>query len=123
MSVSRCMREVDSAEFAEWMAFAAWEPFGPEREDQRAGMIAALIANVNRDSSKRSEPYEVEDFFPRYDEEQRRQEQAFVEVGDQVSPTSANPRLEAKILAWAGMMNKHGSKDKPKSQLRPKRKG
>ena len=115
MSVSRCMREVDSAEFAEWMAFATWEPFGPEREDQRAGMIAALIANVNRDSSKRPQPYDVDDFFPRYDQEQYEEAARAGTTGE-----AAVPDLEAKIFAWAARMNAANDSKPAKSELRPK---
>jgi hypothetical protein len=44
MSVRRAQREIDSAEFTEWSAFDRIEPFGPERADLRAGIIAAQIA-------------------------------------------------------------------------------
>jgi hypothetical protein len=110
MSVSRAQREISSPEFTEWMAYSIWEPFGPEREDQRAGMIAALIANVNRDSSKRSEPYDVEDFFPRY--------------GEQVQAEAATPvDLESKLMAWAAKVNAANAAGKqPSSELRPKAK-
>lgn len=37
------------------------EPFGPLREDFRAGQIAATLANVHR--SPDAEPYRVGDFF------------------------------------------------------------
>ena len=47
------------------MAYATLEPFGPIREDQRAGVIAAMIANVNRDTSEHPEPFTVEEFLPR----------------------------------------------------------
>ena len=34
---------MSSSEFAEWMAYDRLEPFGPQRDDLRAGMIAAPI--------------------------------------------------------------------------------
>lgn len=108
MSVKRCMREVDSAEFAEWMAYSIHEPFGPEREDQRAGMIAALIANVNRDPKQRAQPYNVEDFFPRFDTMPK----------EVVQPEA----LDSKLTAWALAMaaNKVDKDARPKSELRKK---
>lgn len=111
MSVKRCMREIDSQEFAEWMAYSLYEPFGPEREDQRAGMVAALIANVNRDEKKRSEPYDVEDFFPRYET-----------LMETVEAAQEPVDLEAKIMAWAARMNAAdaASKAGKKSELREK---
>lgn len=106
MSVKRAMREIDSAEFAEWMAYSYYEPFGPEREDQRAGMIAALIANVNRDPKHRAEPYDVEDFFPRYD--------TVIE-----EPEVPAPVLESKLATWAAMMASNKTVKAPgKSELR-----
>lgn len=38
------------AEFIEWQAFFALEPFGSEIDDQRAALVAATIANANRSS-------------------------------------------------------------------------
>lgn len=37
---------MDSWEWAGWLAYSALEPFGPLREDFRAGQVAATAANV-----------------------------------------------------------------------------
>lgn len=58
-----------SRELTEWMAFFELEPWGSEIEDHRFGVVASMIANVNRDPKKRSKPYEPTDFFPRRDEQ------------------------------------------------------
>ena len=51
------------AELVEWAAMYAVEPFGPIREDLRAGRIAATIANtVPRERG--SKPFYADDFFP-----------------------------------------------------------
>jgi hypothetical protein len=63
MSVRRCMAEVDSAEFTEWLAYALEEPFGPAMDDVRLGTVAAAVYNVNRDTKKRREPYSASDVF------------------------------------------------------------
>lgn len=63
MPVAEAQARISSAEFAEWVAFAQLEPFGSSREDARAGVVAALIANANRDTEKRSTPFEPADFF------------------------------------------------------------
>ncbi len=42
------MSSTTSRELAEWQAFARLEPFGPRREDVRAGTIAATVYNMNR---------------------------------------------------------------------------
>ena len=39
------------------MAFFDLEPWGSHIDDLRAGTIASMIANVNRDTEKRSEAY------------------------------------------------------------------
>ena len=55
-----------SAELAEWQAFYVIEPFGPIRDDVRAGRIAATVANtIPRE--KGSKPYRAEEFFPELD--------------------------------------------------------
>lgn len=46
MSVARAEREISSREFAEWFALDKLvEPFGDERADLRAGIIASTVAN------------------------------------------------------------------------------
>jgi hypothetical protein len=57
---------LSSRTVAEWMAYASIEPFGEERADLRAGIIASVIANVNRDPKKRREPFTEFDFMPRF---------------------------------------------------------
>lgn len=49
--------------FVEWQAYCSIEPFGPVADYWRAGMIAAMIANVNR--KKNQPPYKPEDFMPK----------------------------------------------------------
>jgi hypothetical protein len=66
MSVKRCQQEVDGVEFLEWLEYWRLEPFGEERADHRAGIISAVIANVNR--GKHSPAFRPADFMPRYDE-------------------------------------------------------
>jgi len=45
------------------MAFYELEPFGDMIADLRHGTAAALLANINRDSKSRPEPYLAEDFI------------------------------------------------------------
>ncbi len=54
---------MSNAELVEWAAMYVVEPFGPIREDLRAGRIAATVANaVPRQHG--SKLFEAEDFFP-----------------------------------------------------------
>ncbi|WP_414446857.1 DUF4035 domain-containing protein [Burkholderia sp. 22PA0099] len=64
MSVKRAQVEIDSAEFAHWLAFYRLEPWGSEIEDLRAGAGVSMLANINRDVKKRPEPFGPLDFFP-----------------------------------------------------------
>ena len=63
------MRELlercDSREIAEWMAYDSVEPFGEDRADLRAGIIASTIANVNRESKRKA--FVPRDFMPDFD--------------------------------------------------------
>lgn len=46
MTVREMLSRMSSSEFSEWMAYYNIEPFGPIREDLRAGMIAAPLLNI-----------------------------------------------------------------------------
>lgn len=67
MTVKRLLREIDSAEIAEWMAFDRLEPIGSGRSNLLAARSFAYQANVNRDRTKRPEPYDADDFVPFFD--------------------------------------------------------
>ena len=62
MTVAELLERLDARELADWMAYSQIEPFGEERADFRAGIIAAVIANVNR--AENAPPAEPEDFMP-----------------------------------------------------------
>ena len=75
MSVREAMHRINQREFAEWQLYANEEPFGEERADLRAGIIASVIANANR--GKNMKPFEAQDFMPifsEYQEEERKRE-------------------------------------------------
>ena len=44
--VRALQKEITSEQFAEWVAYARLEPWGPLREDWRSGMLAATVANA-----------------------------------------------------------------------------
>jgi hypothetical protein len=108
MSVKQAQREIDSREFTEWMAYWNVEPFGPEREDQRAGEIAAVIANVNRDPKTKSEPWTAVDFFPRLAVVRSAETERPTEEEEEERP--AGPTLEDKIRGWAARMGAQKAK-------------
>jgi hypothetical protein len=72
MSVKRAQQEIDSAEFSEWLAYNTLNPFGDERRDFRAAMIASTTANVQGNKTT------IDDFMPVFDadpEEAKRRSQ------------------------------------------------
>lgn len=52
---------MSSREFTEWLAYYELEPFGEQRADLRAALIASVIANAHRDPKKK--PYKAADFL------------------------------------------------------------
>ena len=57
------LREMSMAELGGWLALYRVSPWGEMRADLRAGTIASVIANVNRDPKKRSRAYRPVDFM------------------------------------------------------------
>lgn len=57
------LQQMTSSEFGEAMAYASIDPCGEYRNELRHGQQMAMTANINRDSSKRSEPYSPADFM------------------------------------------------------------
>ncbi len=50
-----------SSIFSEYMEYYAMSPFGSQRDNVHAGLIAATIANVNRNKSQ--QPFSADDFM------------------------------------------------------------
>ena len=61
------LQRISSHELAEWSAEYSIEPFGDVRGDLQAGIVAATIANVNRDPDKKSKPFTAVDFMPDFE--------------------------------------------------------
>lgn len=49
---------------AEWVAYSQLEPFGPPAQFWQAGLLASVLANVNR-TKKDQKAFTPEDFMPR----------------------------------------------------------
>lgn len=54
-------QRVDAAEYLEWMAFYAIDPWGGHRIDLGAAVVASTIANVNRAST--TPAMKIDDFM------------------------------------------------------------
>jgi hypothetical protein len=59
MSVKQCQREIDSAEFAEWVAFNNKSPFIIDRSEYMLATLCALTANIN----SKAKQYTRDDFL------------------------------------------------------------
>jgi len=62
MTVGELLSRVSSRELTEWQAYYGIEPFGEERSDLRAGIVAATTANAFR--GKGAKPFKPQDFMP-----------------------------------------------------------
>jgi len=51
------------------MAYDSIEPGEPTRADMQAALIAAMLANVNRDPKKKPVPFEISDFMLKFHDE------------------------------------------------------
>ncbi len=67
-TVEQLLAETSSGELAEWMAYSRLEPFGPQMDNWRIGMLTSVIANIKR--APRTKPYSPEDFMPRVQRQQ-----------------------------------------------------
>ena len=71
MTVKRLLKEIDSKELSEWMAFYNIEPFGEFRADIRSAIIACTLANCNR--GKNQSAFKISDFMPKFETETKNQ--------------------------------------------------
>lgn len=88
MSVRRAQLEIDSAEFSRWVAFYELEPWGAGIEDLRTWSITAMLANVNRNTVKRPQPFELLDFVPWAKDRPGNEEAELILFDDPVAQTN-----------------------------------
>lgn len=69
MPVGELLARTGSRELAEWRAYYALEPFGENRADLRAGIVAATTANLFRKNG--APPYKPQDFMPKFGRERQ----------------------------------------------------
>jgi hypothetical protein len=85
------------------MAYYSVEPWGPERADLNAGIIASTLANVHRDSKRRPEPFTAAEFMPKYGPEPEPEEEA-----DGMAPETVLDVME-RLLKHQEMVVKQNS--------------
>lgn len=64
---------MDSRELSEWMAYYELEPFGEERADLRAGIVASTVANSRMRGKNDNKTYQPKDFLPKFGESKEKQ--------------------------------------------------
>ena len=64
--VELMLAEMSWPQMVAWQRYAAVEPFGEDRADLRMGILASILANVNRDPKKRARAYTPRDFMPQF---------------------------------------------------------
>jgi hypothetical protein len=96
------MRDMSSLQLSEWMAYERLDPFGQYREDYRAGIIAATIANANR--SKKSKPFTPEQFIPTFESE--------TEGESEIDVINAREAVKEKVLAIKQLFAQSARKNK-----------
>tara|TARA_R110001606_G_scaffold395627_1_gene568231 strand:- start:14266 stop:14553 length:288 start_codon:yes stop_codon:yes gene_type:complete len=69
MTVRELENRLSARELSEWMAYYSVEPFGTQREDYRAGLIAATVANCAGAGKKRT--LQPTDFIPIFVQEKQ----------------------------------------------------
>ena len=72
--VAEIEQDMSARELAEWQAFYALEPFGPERDNWHHAMQAHLLANAHR--APNSRPAQLSDFMWKTPEERQRDKDA-----------------------------------------------
>ena len=63
-TVKETKRDMGMGEFASWLAYYRLDPWGEDRGDLRAGIVASTIANVH--AGRRGKPFTARDFMPEY---------------------------------------------------------
>lgn len=95
MTVGDLLHRLSSRELTEWMAYYALEPFGEERGDMRAGIVASTLYNVHRGKNTRAAT--PEDFMPKYGREEAEDQDD--EVREQAEAQRAKG-VEQKLRAF-----------------------
>ncbi len=79
MPVGELQQRIDAREFTEWIAYWNVEPWGEERADLRAGIIAATVANC-APFRKSQRPFAPSEFMPFAKAEAQRQSAKEIEM-------------------------------------------
>lgn len=73
MTVDQLLAQISSAELSEWAAYYRLEPFGDERADLRAGIVASTVANTAQ--TRKRKAFKPADFMPKFGRREQSWEQ------------------------------------------------
>jgi hypothetical protein len=99
------LKGMSSCQFQEWIAYYELEPFGDEW--LRSALIASLIAETNRNTEERSEPFSPQDFLPAQrepeveedpDESWKRNKEILSMMAMRKSPPPTPPQIKGRDL-------------------------
>jgi len=92
--VAALQQRMTSLEFSEWLAYAQLEPFGEERGDLRAAIVASVMANRWRGKNER--PTTPMDFMPYAKKRQQSPEEIKAELRSILSEVTRGKRRPGK---------------------------
>ncbi len=88
MTRRELLAKTSSRELQEWMAYAEIDPFGEERADLRAGIIASTIMNaIQAFGDGNNKKFEPQDFMPEF--ETRKEKKSTEELMEKVKQLNA----------------------------------
>jgi hypothetical protein len=96
-SPRRMLREMSPSELGEWLAEFNISPWGEWRADLRVAQNTALLANINRNTQTKPQPYQPRDFMYDY----------IMEEQDTVARNAAlSARIKAELKGYSHKRSK-----------------
>lgn len=65
------LKSFTAKELLGWRAYAALEPFDETRQDYRIASIVQMLANVNRDTNRKTQPYTIDEMRLKFGEQNK----------------------------------------------------
>lgn len=78
----------------EWMAFHQIDPITAEREDYRAGVIAATVANAHRRKGARA--MKPGDFMPKFGRRRRQSVDEMIKIAEEITKAMGGQDLRSE---------------------------
>lgn len=78
---------LDARQLSEWEAFLSLEPLGEERADLRMANQMTLIANIHRDSKRKTSPYGLKDFLFDFEGREEKREEDPQKLAEKIKHT------------------------------------